>query len=175
MTCPRLETVAAWSLGDLSEAENDAFEAHWFSCERCAARSEKMLALTRFLGQLTAFFLTGDRRKRLEAAGPLVAVEVPSGGTGRLSFGDRDIALWILRADLAGVERVDCEFVYEGTPFASFPDVPFDAERGELTLVCRTHYEAVAPARFNVRLTARTEAGQKPLGEYVLDHVYHPV
>lgn len=175
MSCLTMETLAAWSLGDLTPAEANACEDHWFACDRCARRAEGMLALTRTLAGMTAAFLTRERRELLEKSGPLEIVRVLPGQGGRLSFGGRDTALWVLQGDFSGAERVDCEFVLEGTPFASFPDVPFDAERGEVALACRTHYAAVAPARFAVRLTVRAGAVTRPPGEYELDHVFPSV
>ena len=35
MSCPTLETAAAWLLDALTDSESEAFEEHYFGCERC--------------------------------------------------------------------------------------------------------------------------------------------
>lgn len=173
--CPPLETVAAWAEGELPEAETRSFEEHWFGCDRCLERGERMVALVRFLRERTPVFLTRERRVALENERLLPSATVAPGQKGLLEFGGRETGLWILRADLSGVARVDCEFVHEGTTLSSHPDIPFDVERGEVVIACRTHYQALAPARFTVRLFATTFGSRTPLSEYFLDHEFPPL
>lgn len=175
MSCPTLEAVAAWTLGDLSGEEGEAFEAHWFACDDCRARSERMLVLVRFLNAMTPTFLTTARRELLEKAGPLPVTAVSPGQEGELRFAGKDTGMWIFRMNLTGVDRVDCHFLHEGTTFQSFPDVPFDAGRGEIALACRTHYQAVAPPRFSVRLTSTSGGVTRPIAEYVVSHIFDAV
>lgn len=178
MSCPSIETVAAWALGELSTADHDVFEEHWFSCDTCVGRGERMLQLVRRTREILPFFLTRGRRAQLEAKERLITVPVAPGEHARIAFGpEGDTGIWVMRADLTGLERIDCEFVApDGTPFLKLPDVPFDAERGELVLGCHQHYgELPFPHRFSVRATAVDRHGSHPIAEYFLDHTYDSV
>lgn len=175
MSCPSLETIGGWSVGELSAADNEAFEEHWFSCERCLPKSERMLALVAFLRTMTPTFLTPSRRQQLEAAGPLPVVPIAVGGEGELHFDGRERGMWVFRAELSGIDRVDADFLDEGAKFKSFVDVPFDAGRGEIALACRTQYRVMGPARFTVRLTGTAAGETKPIGDYVVHHFFDAV
>lgn len=175
MSCPSLETAAAWALGELESSDRDSFEEHWFACDLCAGSAERMLQLVRRLREMLPFFLTRERRDHMEGRQRLITVPVAPGEHARMVFGpEGETGIWVMRADLAGVERVDCEFVApDGTPFLKLPDVPFDKERGELVLGCQQHYaELPIPHRFSVRAMAVDEDERHPIAEYFLDHIY---
>lgn len=179
MTCPSLETAAAWVLGEQTEEESDRFEEHLFACDRCAARTLRMEAL---VGQLRAALpplLTGERRRRLEATGqPMPVVHASPGVPATIEFGKgAAVGFWVLRADLSRVERLDCELLGPGgEPLVSIPDVPFDADRGEVVLACQRHYQHLGfPDEMQVRLTSVESAGSRPVGEYWLNHLFHPM
>ena len=66
MTCPSLETVAAWVLGDLTDDEGAAFEEHYFGCEACFDRAKRMQELIQKLETSLPPILTADRLAALE-------------------------------------------------------------------------------------------------------------
>ncbi|HKY41092.1 MAG TPA: hypothetical protein VJN18_34400 [Polyangiaceae bacterium] len=102
------------------------------------------------------------------------AVSVSPEGRGLLDFRPgAKIGLWILRADLGGTDRVDFELLsLDGSPLLAFADIPFDRERGEVTMACQTHLRHLGfPSNILVRLTAVDAAGNRALCEYRLDHL----
>jgi anti-sigma factor RsiW len=179
MSCPSLETLSAWALGELAGDEQDRVEEHVFSCDRCVPRAERALDLVRALGAMLPVFLTEARRRALDASGrPLTRVPIAPGEHRTIEFGgDVSVGYWILRADLATAARVDCELrAPDGALLVEVPDAPFDRERGELVLACQRHYEALGyPREIQVRVVAVDGGERRPLAEYFLDHVFHPV
>jgi hypothetical protein len=176
MTCATLESIARWRLGDLELDAERAFEEHYFECELCTDRA---LALERLLEQLRSTLppvLTTQRRRELEAQHPhMPAIHVSGGEGGVIRLGrGAEIGLWVMHAPLVGVTQVDLQASNgEGDILFALSHVPFDAERGEVVLACQVHYRALpVPARMHVRLTATGPGGQRPVGEYVLDHAY---
>ena len=176
MTCPPLEDLAAWSLRESPQEGADALEDHLFSCDRCAERASTLETLIRGLSSTPPPLLTPERRRRLEASvHPLPVVPVSPGERATIQLGGAaQLGLWVMRAPLAGVERLDCELrTTEGSPLTTYTDVPFDAERGEVVLACQTHYRALgAPDDMVVRVVSVEPAGRRQLGEYYLHHVF---
>ncbi len=178
MSCPPLETVAAWTLGELDEAASAAFEEHYFACDRCFQRAENMRRVHDKLERALPALLNRSRRERLEQAVPeLVTVRVAPGGQAQITLGEkRPFGLWVMQAPLVGAERVDVEVTFaDGSPLFSVMDVPFDTERGEVVLACQTHYRHLHPPGsmdLHVRLSKVSAQGAEPLGEYILEHVF---
>lgn len=177
MTCPSLETLAGWILRESSPEDEKSLEEHLFDCDLCGARAEKLEALVRRLRTMLPAILTPERRRRLEeTVSPLPMVSVSPGEHKTIEFGPgAEIGFWVLRAELGGVERLDFELLArDGSLLASFEDVPFDAERGEVVLGCQTHYRTMGfPDELLARVTAVDAAGRRPVAEYELDHFFH--
>jgi hypothetical protein len=175
MSCPALETVAGWCLGELSEAIGESFEEHYFSCERCLEQAARMLLLVQQVRASLPPVLTPERRRALEAARPaLPAVRVGSGQRASLHISAyAPVGLWLLQASLEEVTRVDFEArSADGALLFALPDVPFDAARGEVALACQLHYRALPGTQMYARLTAEGPGGRQQLGQYFLDHVF---
>jgi anti-sigma factor RsiW len=176
MTCPTLETSAAWTLDELPELESDTFEAHLFGCRRCFEQTERMARLIDGLRSALPPILTLDRHQRLRAArGALAAVHVAPGQEATLRLGpDAPIGIWVLHAALSDVERVDFEaLTSDGSLAFAVPDVPFDRERGEVLLACQAHYRVLPMGPDLVgKLSARRGAETRLLGEYLLHHEF---
>jgi hypothetical protein len=176
MTCPTLETCAAWALDELSEAEAEAFEAHFFGCARCLAHAQRLQGLTAELRSAVPPFLTKERYQRMAATrSSLLAVHVAPGQQATIRLGgSAPVGLWVMHAALHDVERVDFEArAADGSLLFAVPDVPFDRERGEVLLACQIHYRALpmGPDLF-AKLSARQGAETLVLGEYVLNHEF---
>ena len=152
---------------------------HLFGCAACTSRAESVERLLNELRGMLPFLLTPERRKRLEAelgTEALAIVNVSPGEQATIELGsDKPIGFWVMRADVQGVERLDCEVLTSnGAPIASFEDVPFDAERGELVLCCQLHYQALgADEEMRVRVSSVGTAGSRPIAEYRLNHIFH--
>ena len=176
MTCPPLESLVAWSLRESPPEGGDALEDHLFTCDRCAERAATLETLTRGLASTPPALLTPERRRRLEASvHPLPVVSVSPGERATIQLGGAaQLGLWVMRAALAGVERLDCELrATDGSPLTTHTDVPFDAERGEVVLACQTHYRDLGyPADIRVRVVAVEPSGRRELGEYHLHHIF---
>lgn len=174
MTCPNLETVAAWTLDELDEEASNAFEEHYFGCDACVEQAERMRRLVSELEATLPAVLTQARRKRLEATQPRpTSVAVRPGETATIRLGgDAPVGFWVMHAPLSGVERVDFEARdANGAPLFAIEDVPFDAERGEVVLACQVHYRNLPGIQsLHVSLTATDAQGSRPVGNYILDH-----
>ena len=174
MSCPNLETIAAFTLGELGEDEQRAFEEHYFGCDDCLAQATRMQRLVEDLRATLPPVLTTARRKRLEASEQRPqAVDVRPGETASIRLaGDAPVGLWVMHAPLTGAERVDFEARdASGNTLFTLSDVPFDAERGEVVLACQVHYRTLpGVAMMHATLTATDARGSHPVGEYVLDH-----
>jgi hypothetical protein len=176
MSCLALEAVAAWCLGELPEPAAEAFEEHYFACERCLEQAERMLRLVVQLRSSLPPVLTVERRRELEAARPAVpAVRVRPGERAWLRMSkDAPVGVWLMQASLLGVTRVDFEArTPDGELMFALRDVPFDASRGEVALACQLHYRALSmPTEMHALLTGDGPDGQRPLGRYILDHEF---
>lgn len=179
MSCAELETIAAWCLGELPEADGERFEEHYFSCEHCTEQVARMFRLLEQLNASLPPVLTPERRRALEAAQPLLsAVRVPAGGRARMRMTeDAPFGLWLMEAPLQGVTRVDVEArAPDGALVFAFRDVPFDESRGQVVLACQLHYRAMPMAReMHAKLMAHGPGGERPTSEYVLDHEFEGV
>jgi hypothetical protein len=174
VTCPNLETVAAWTLDELDEEAAGAFEEHYFGCDACVERAERMRRLLTELEATLPAVLTPARKRRLEATQPHpTSVVVRPGETATIRLGaDSPVGFWVIQAELTGAKRVDFEARdANGAPLFAIKDVPFDAERGEVVLACQLHYRNLPGIQsMHVRLAATDTQGTRPVGEYVLDH-----
>jgi len=174
VTCPNLETIAAWTLDELDEEAARAFEEHYFGCDACTEQAERMQRLVAELEATLPAVLTPARRRRLEATQRrLTSVAVRPGETATIRIGgDTPVGFWVMRAQLTGAKRVDLAARdANGAPLFAIEDVPFDAERGEVVLACQVHYRNLPGVEnMHVSLTATDAEGTHPVGEYVLDH-----
>lgn len=174
MTCPNLETIAAWTLDELDAEAAAAFEEHYFGCDTCAEQAERMRRLVTELEATVPAVLTQARKQRLEAAQPRpTSVAVRPGETATIRLGgNAPVGFWVMHAPLSGAKRVDFEARdANGAPLFAMADVPFDAERGEVVLACQVHYRNLPGIQtMRVSLTATDAEGTRPVGEYVLDH-----
>jgi hypothetical protein len=174
VTCPNLETIAAYTLDELGEDELRAFEEHYFGCDACLAQAERMHRLVRELEATLPSVLTTARRKRIESVLPRPkSVDVQPGGRATIRLAaDEPIAFWVMHAPLADAERVDFEARDDqGTTLFTLKDIPFDRERGEVVLACQVHFRTL-PGVENMRasLVATDAKGSRTVGEYRLDH-----
>lgn len=174
MSCPPLETIAAYLLDELEPTDAERLEQHYFECDACLRQARNMHRLVTELGASLPPILTNARRRALEAAHPgLTRVAVNPGETATLHLSEAaSYGFWIMRAPLDGVRRVDLEARdAEDRPIFTLCDVPFDADKGEVTLACQFHYRALpGGTTLHVRLTATGAAGVRPAFEYTLDH-----
>jgi hypothetical protein len=174
MSCPSLETLAAWCLAELPEADADSFEQHYFSCDGCLEQAERMQRVIEQLRASLPPVLTTARRTALETSTPaLRSVSVAAGQRASLRLGaDAPVAIWCMQAPLERVQRVDFEARNpDGSLLMALPDVPFDAARGEVVLACQLHYRGLQGSlEMHVSLIATGPTGRRPLGEYILDH-----
>ena len=170
-SCPSLDWVAAWALGELAEADGEAFEEHYFGCERCSGRARRMHETVDLVGRGLPIALTPARRSRAERDPRLVTVRVGPGEHAVMNVGaENPYGIWVLRAPVAGARRVDLEGrSASGAPIFSIADVPFDEQRGEVVLLCSTHYRGI-DSQMHTRVTATDAGGAETVTEYVLDH-----
>lgn len=177
--CPPLETVVAWALDELAQDPAEAFEEHYFECDRCFRRAQHVHRLVAELDASLPALLTSERREELERTVPsLPAVRVRPGERATLRLGGpNQYGLWVMQAPVADAARVDFEARDpHGELVFAHRDVPFDAERGEVVLACQVHYRALPVAgTMRVLLSATDHAGRARVAEYLLDHEFESV
>ena len=120
--------------------------------------------------------LTNARHRALRAAqANLLSTHVQPGQSGVLKLsGAQPLGVWVMHCDLTGVTRVDLEVRSgDGRLLFAVPDVPFDAERGQVLLACQLHYRSL-PALLHATLSDGTasDPARRRLGEYFLDHEF---
>ena len=176
------ETLLAWWLGELAEAEAAPVEEHLFGCAPCTRRGEELAALGAGVraavreGRVTAFisqgFLEGllaqglRLREYLAQPGERIHCTLLAGEDGVVSR---------VRAPLAGVKRIDAlRRVEVGGALveeARVEDVPFDPAAGEVLIVHSGAALRKMPAHTaTVRLVAVEDGGERALGEYTFAH-----
>lgn len=176
------ETLLAWWLGELAEAEAAPVEAHLFGCAHCTRRGEALAALGAGVraavreGRVTVFiskgFLEGmlaqglRLREYLLQPGERVDCTLLAGDDGVVSR---------VRAPLGGVTRIDAlQRVEVGGALvaeARIEDVPFDPAAGEVLFVPSAAALRKMPAHtVTVRLVSVEEGGERELGEYTFAH-----
>jgi len=173
VTCPTLETAAAWVLDELPTAEAEHFEEHYFGCDACFRRVVDIERAKQQLATSVPPLLTERRLEALTAERRLETVHVEPGARALIELGgDRSVGVWIMHAALADVSRVDLEARGEsGDVVFAFNDVPFDRARGQVLLACQLHYRALPGGpKLLVQLREPAEAGGRELGRYHLDH-----
>jgi hypothetical protein len=180
MSCASLETAAAWVLGEPDEADpgaHERFEEHYFSCDSCLERVERVQRLVALLRQSVPLLLTPERRRWLEALYPrMPKTSVDPGQRATLRLSSRlPVGLWVMRAPLERATRVDFEaHDAQGGTLMTLQDAPFDVARGEVVMPCQWHYRALGGpnAEMRVRLTLTERGGAGPALEYILDHEF---
>lgn len=138
------ETLVALWCGDLAPESADPVEEHLFSCDECAAASDRLGKLVAGLRQFIPPVISHAHRDRLAAAGlRLRHTPVASGIDAEAHFApDVDLLIHVLEADLTGAERVDVELLDpQGVSRLQFAHVPFDGQTGEVLIACQRHYE----------------------------------
>jgi anti-sigma factor RsiW len=177
-----LDRLAAYWLGELSSAEAEKAEEHFFACEACAARLEWLAELadgvrsavrTGALGMIvSAPFVEAMKRAGMR----LREYRTDPGMTTKCTIrADEDAVISRIRAPLTGVTRLDMVHGVEvgGVAHAEVrvEDVPFDAASGELVFIPPPAALKHMPAHtLRVRLVAVQEAGERVLGDYTFAH-----
>ena len=174
MTCPSLDVIAAFALDELDEPELARFEEHYFECDACLRRAERMHTLVAQLRAAPPPVLTAARRKQLEDAGGVRISRVDPDQRAQLELGpDAEVGVWLMQAPLADATRVDLEGrTPEGSLVFSFADVPFDAERGQVALLCHLHYRGLGGPELHVTVTVQGRTDEARVTRYVLDHAF---
>jgi Putative zinc-finger len=176
MSHPSRETLAAYWLAELPEAELLALEEHLFDCEPCTAQNARMAVLPRALAFAVPPLITSAERRRLSALDArIVPVHIPAGGRGVADFSSGVQAqLMVLEADFRGAEQVEVTLcARDGTALAPGRVAPFDAEAGTVTVACRDYYVAsgVFPLEITLQVEAIGEGKRWSVGTFEIDHL----
>jgi hypothetical protein len=176
MSHPSTETLAAYWMRELPEADLLTLEEHLFTCERCEALSARMAALPRALAFAVPPIVTDAQAARLLALDPRARkVSVVPGGRAVADFsGGAEAQLVALTSDLRDATQVDVTLcTRDGTPLIAAKDVPFDSASGTVLIACRAHY--VSGGQFPLEITLRVEAMaggvRRSVGAFEIDHI----
>jgi len=177
--CPQFETLVALWAGELAEAEAARVDDHLFSCDACAAASERLAHVVGGLRAKLPFVISHAHQKRLVSSGTRMLVTPLDPGVDptnrkRARFApDVDLLIFALRADISRATRVDVDIASPtGSPGYALEDVPFDREKGEILVACQRHFEGMFPADPIFTVHAVESGERRPLGQYVVTHVW---
>ena len=177
MTCTEpvlFETLVALWANDLDAETAEGVEAHVFACDRCHAAAERLGFVVDGVRNALPPVISRAHLDRLLAAGTrIVTTVVEAGRDAHARFAPEvDLLIHVLRADLAGAERVDVEMVSpDDSQQMPFEQVPFDAARGEVLIACQRHYEHF-PFEPKFRVYATAGGARRRVGDYFVHHVW---
>ena len=169
------ETLVAWWTGELPPGETARVEEHVFGCDACAEASARLAKLATGLREQVPPIISRAHRDRLVAGGARIRVTpVEAGFEATAVFGpDVDLLVHTLRADLAGIARVDVEVLMKGRHEPILCEaVPFDAAAGEVLVCCQRHYQHLSTEDPVFRVYAVEAGERRPLGDYFVRHVW---
>jgi len=169
------DRIVAYLVGELDGADEDAVEAHAFSCDACARAVEEVQALVAGLEAMIPPVVTGERLAQLRDAEVRVReTPVRPGETVDIWFGDDvDVMCHVLHVDVGDVERVDMELAGpDAAIIATMEAVPVDAGAGLVRVACQRHFQNLGPDDICFRLIGVGGAAgeRRVLGEYVVRH-----
>lgn len=172
--------LADYWLAALAQSEEEAIEAHLFSCDECGRRLREVIALAGGVRQLARqgdlLMVVSDAFvKRVAAEGLRVREYAPPrGGDVQCTVSaEDDFLIGRLGADLTAATRVDlCICDRRGVEQFRLPDIPFGPESGSVVFQQPINYAKAASSDTMVaRLVSIDEAGrERPLGEYTFIH-----
>jgi anti-sigma factor RsiW len=176
MSHAKAETLAAYWLAELPEAEQLALEDHLFACEQCTAASARMAALPRALAFAVPPVITTAEGQRLQALDARIQRTcIAPGGRGVADFSKgAEAQLMVLEAELRGAERVEIVLcTRDGTVLMPPEPAPFDAEAGTIIVACRSFYLANGsiPLEITLQVEAITAGERRTVGHFEIDHV----
>ncbi len=176
MSHPSGELLAAYWLGELSEADALALEEHVFGCGPCTTASARMAALPRALAFAVPPVITTAEGTRLQALDArVVRTHIAPGARGLADFsGGAEAQLMVLEADLRGAERVEVTLcARDGTPLIPRVDAPFDADAGTITVACRGYYlkNQALPLEITLQVEAIVAGERRQVGTFDIDHI----
>lgn len=162
--------IAEWFLGDLAPADQPSFEEHLFACDVCTQEARVFAALAQAIRLMsdTETLLTQEAWEALAASGePFGQGIVAPGGEleARFAPGTERFVIRMRVPPATGPLAFEMLSPAGATAFHA-PDVPFDAEAGEVRVACRRHFGAIVPV-----IRFRISSGGRVLGEYVVRHV----
>ena len=176
------QALIAYHQRELSEAEAERVEEHYFSCAYCSKRLELMSRLEQGVRDLV-------HRGQLMASSTMAMVEhararnivvreyrTEPGEHVQCTAGPDDELLVTRYGGLRGVTSVDVHFrgAIVGTDQSiqmEFPDAPVDQRTGDLVLIAPGALNrSLPPVEIEVRLTVHTASGSHEAGPY---HYHH--
>ena len=163
----------------LEASQEEAVEAHLFTCDACGDRLRQMIALAEGLRDLSrsgalrvvvgADFVehaAGEGRQVREYAA------LPGQSVQCTVSADDDFLVARLVADLSGAARVDLSVSLAGVEVGRMQDVPVNADTGTVVYQESIDFAKTAPSNsMQMRLLAIDGAGgERLLGEYTFHH-----
>ncbi len=174
------ELLAEWALGSLPDADAAAVEEHVFECDECTATASFLLELRAAVPALARagrlrHGMTPALVDRIRAEGLAVrSYVIEPGGTAACRADPEQVyAITRMKADLAGVVRVDVEVgTDDGVVIETVEDVPFDPRDGAVTIADTGDMVRGLPTMVvRLRVTGFDAEGLKrALGTYRLSH-----
>jgi hypothetical protein len=179
-----METLLAWWLGELpeAEAEVETLEEHLFACTPCARRGEELVALAAGVraavrSGAVGLMVSAPFVERMWKAGlRLREYHLSAGETVNCTLrADEDAVVGRMRAPLTGVTRLDAlqRIEVRGVegPEVRVEDVPFDPSSGEVLFVPMPAALKKMPAHtMRVRLVAVGAGEEAVIGDYTFAH-----
>jgi len=177
-----LPALVDYWLAELPEAEAERVEEHLFACDGCGRELRALVSL-------------GDGVRRLAHRGALSMVVTPSfletasraglrtreyvvppgGRVACTVTAADDLLISRMRADFAGVSRLDVLAWVEGEPDARIEDVPIRQDAEELIVAQSMPWvRDLGHTVLRFRLVARDGSAERVLGDYTFEHTPTP-
>jgi len=163
----------------LDAVQEEAVEAHLFTCDRCGDRLRQMIGLAdshRDLARsatLRVILGTGFAPHATEEGRQVREYAAKPGDSVHCTVSaDDDFLVARLVADLSGAARVDLSVSLAGVEIGRMLDVPMNAETGSVVYQESIDFAKTAPSNsMQMRLLAIDAAGgERLLGEYTFRH-----
>jgi hypothetical protein len=177
-----VDALIAYHLRELSEAEAERVEEHYFSCGYCSERLEVLSRLEQGVRDLVhgGGLMVSSTMAMVERvrAGNIVVREYRTdpGEHVDCTAGPDDTLLVTRYGGLRGVTSVDVHF--RGTIVGTdqmiemdFPDAPVDQRTGDVVLIAPGALNrSLPPIDIEIRITAREASGSREAGPYYYHH-----
>jgi anti-sigma factor RsiW len=176
--------LADYWVAALPETEEDAVEAHLFTCDECGARLREVIALaegvrTLARGGCLRMVVSDAFLQRVAEDGLRIREHAPPlGGSYPCTVhADDDLLVVRMAASLSGAARVDlCVCDEHGVELLRHRDIPVHAEARSVIFQESIVAQKAAPSYTLIaRMVAFDEAGtERVIGEYTLNHTRSP-
>ena len=173
-TCREPGELLDYLNGEIPESDERELESHLFSCAICSSEAERLAGLVASIAVAAPPILTHSRFAALEREGRVEAINVMRPGQSAEVFFPQSDQLLVHRlggVDLSRARRIDLDVCAPGgEALLHLEDIPFDAERGEILVVCQSHFADLFPLDIVFSVEAVSADQHQEVARYTVHH-----